>query len=143
MIAKEVMNKLDYINDKKPRNLERKKDKGVIKTDNGKISRGNNVKHCFESLYPSLSIYKESSDGETSNEEEARDLRSKEVPIIIGDVETSEEGNDVITMNPKKPIQLEPKLDDLKIEVEMCFCKKGWSLLNLEEYSITHLEGTP
>ena len=46
-------------------------------------------------------------------------------------------------MNPKKLIQLEPKFFDFQIEMEICFCKTRWSLLNLEKYKTSHLEGIP
>ena len=38
-------------------------------------------------------------------------MKEKEKPIIIGNVEVTEEEKEVITLNPKKPIQLELKLD--------------------------------
>ena len=46
-------------------------------------------------------------------------------------------------MNPKKPIQLEPKLSDFQIEMESCFCKTRWSILNSEKYNTSHLQGIP
>ena len=46
-------------------------------------------------------------------------------------------------MNPKKPIQMEPNLADFKIEMESCFCKTRWSILNSEKYNTSQLEGIP
>ena len=84
-------------------------------------------------------IYRESSRDDPAIEEEVSDLRSKEKPIIIGDVEADEDEKDVLTMNRKKPIQLEPKLSDFQVDMEICFC----SVLNSEKYNTSHLEGIP
>ena len=53
--------------------------------------------------------------------------------------------SEVIALNPKKPIQLEPKLDKFRLDLEACFCKMRWSLEKMEEYNLlaTQLEEKP
>merc|ERR1711954_27908 len=76
-------------------------------------------------------------------EEEMSELRNKEKPIIIGDLDADDDEKEVLTMNPKKPIQMEPKLAEFQVEMESCFCKTRWSILNSEKYNVSHLEGVP
>ena len=59
------------------------------------------TRHEFESRYPHLSIYRESTADDPVIEEEVNKLRSKEKPIIIGNVEADDDEKDVLTMNPK------------------------------------------
>ena len=94
-------------------------------------------------MYPSLSIYKESPDDDAAIENEMRETKSKEKPIIIGDLEADDDEKEVLTMNPKKPIQMEPNLADFQVKMESCFCKTRWSILNYEKFNVSHLEGIP
>ena len=80
---------------------------------------------------------------DTAFEEEINNMKSREKPIILGDTDINDDEKGVLTMNPKKPIQMEPKLEDFKMEMESCFCKTRWSLLNSEKYNTSHLEGIP
>ena len=72
-------------------------------------------------------------------------MKAREKSIIIGNVEVTEEEKEVITLNPKKPIQLEPKLDKFRLDLEVCFSKMRWSLDKIEEYNLlaSQLEETP
>ena len=94
-------------------------------------------------MYPSLSIYKESPDDDAAIEKEVKETKSKEKPIIIGDLEADDDEKEVLTMNPKKPIQMEPNLADFQVEMESCFCKTRWSILNSKKFNVSHLEGIP
>ena len=99
----------------------------------------------YDALYPSLAIYQESKESDQEEFEKVRELKEKEKPIIIGNVEVTEEEKEVITLNPKKPIQLEPKLDEFRLDLEVCFLKMRWSPDKIEEYNLlaTQLEETP
>ena len=127
-MAKETADILEDKNRKKPTHLSNKQNS--IKTANGEITISTKTKHRYESKYPNLSIYSESGEDNATIQEEMRNLKNSEKPIILGDVEADDDEKDVLTMKPKKPIKMEPKLEDFKIEMESCFCKTRWSLLN-------------
>ena len=79
------------------------------------------TRNRYDTVYPSLSIYKESPDDDAAIEKELKETKSKEKPIIIGDLEADDDEKEVLTMNPKKPIQMEPNLADFQVEMESCF----------------------
>ena len=60
-------------------------------------------------------------EGDQAEFKKVREMKEKEKPIIIGNVKVTEEEKEVITLNPKKPIQLEPKLDKFILDLEVCF----------------------
>merc|ERR1711954_45828 len=137
LIAKDIPEDLERKNEKKLEHIYNKQNAP------GEISMSIKTRHRYESKYPNLSIYKESDNEDQSVAEEIHDVMSKEKPIIIGDIEADDDEKEVIKMNPKKPIQLEPKLSDFKVEMESCFCKTRWSIMNAEKYNTSHLEGIP
>ena len=63
-------------------------------------------------------------------------MREKDKPIIVGDIEVTDKEREVITLHQIKPIQLEPKLKEFKIDMEILFCKTCWSLDNAIEYAL-------
>ena len=136
-ISRDVTENLEYKNSKKLDHLQNKQKHNV----NGEISIRTSTRHRFESVYPNLST--ESTADDMATEEEMNQIRSKEKPIIDGNIEADDDEKDVLTMNPKKPIQMEPKLSDFQIEMESCFCKTRWSIVNSEKYNTGHLEGIP
>merc|ERR1711954_25971 len=140
-LAKQTTDVLEDKNKKKLTHLSNKQNS--IRTANGEITISTKTKHKYESKYPNLSIYRESGDDDAKIQEEMRILKQNENAIILGEVEADEDEKEVLMMNPKKPIQLEPNLPDFQVEMEMCFCKTRWSLLNAEKFNTSHLEGIP
>ena len=95
----------------------------------------------YNTLSLSLALYQESIEGDQEEFEKVREMKAREKPIIIGNVEVTEEEKEVITLNPEKPIQLEPKLDEFRLDPEVCFSKMRWSLNNIEEYNLLATQG--
>ena len=113
LIAKDITDDLEWKNKKKLKHLHSKQATNAP----GEISMSIKTRHRYDSKYPSLSIYKESDRDDQSVAEEMQDLMSNEKPIIIGDIEADDDEKEVIKMNLKKPIQLEPKLSDFQVEM--------------------------
>ena len=81
-ISRDVTENLKYKNKKKLDHLNNKQKHNV----NGEISISTSTRHRFESKYPNLLIYRESTADDPATEEEGNKLRSEEKPIIIGDI---------------------------------------------------------
>ena len=50
-----------------------------------------------------------------------RKLREKGKSIIIGNIEMTDNESELITLKPKKPTQLEPKLEEYRLDMEVLF----------------------
>ena len=141
-MAGDLDEELEYKNEAK---LEHLLNKHEFNKVNGEIPifTSTRTRNKFDTVYPNLSIYKETSEEDTAIEKEVEEIKAKEKPIIIGDLDADDDEKEVLTMNPKKPIQMEPNLADFQIELESCFCKMRWSIFNSEKYNVSHLEGIP
>ena len=117
-MSRDLAEELDSKNKSKLDHLSRKLESI---SENGEIPKSTTtrIRHKFDSVYPSLSIYKETPDDDIAIAEEIKEIKSKEEPIIIGDLDADKDEKDVLTMNPKKPIQMEPKLAEFQVDMEM------------------------